>query len=171
MLRDLLEQSKAKESQQPAQQTSQEQTSTSDSKSDEEFHNVEHEEAHHGEDDSEFETEDEGSDADYGQEDHSHSMFESLLRSHLMGGGPGRGRPRHESMPRDSLHPFTQVLSAASVEDCVQIENACFPEHERATREKVRHIPDPTLEVFSTKHCIHQTFMTHSTNTMCVRKI
>lgn len=138
MLKDLLEQSKAKENQAPEQQTQQDQSSASAGKPEEEFQNVEHAEAQQHDHDSEFETEDEESDGEYGRDEQGGpSMFESLLRSHLMGGGPGRGRSQQAPTPRDALHPYTQVLSIANVDECVQVENATFPEHERATPEKV----------------------------------
>ena len=37
----------------------------------------------------------------------------------------------------DDLHPHVQVLSINDLEACVALENACFPEHERCSREKV----------------------------------
>ena len=39
----------------------------------------------------------------------------------------------------DDLHPYTQILSLSNVDDCVELEEAAFPEHERASREKVSH--------------------------------
>ena len=133
----MLEQSKAKENQAPEQPAQPEQSSVSAGKPEEEFQNVEHAEAQQPDHDSEFETEDEESDGEYGRDEQGPSMFESLLRSHLMGGGPGRGRPQQDPIARDALHPYTQVLSVANLDECVQVENATFPEHERATREKV----------------------------------
>lgn len=38
---------------------------------------------------------------------------------------------------RDELHPYTQTLNMSDVEACVRLEAETFPEHERATREKV----------------------------------
>lgn len=36
-----------------------------------------------------------------------------------------------------NLHPYVQTLSISNLEDCVALENAVFPEHERCSREKV----------------------------------
>lgn len=47
---------------------------------------------------------------------------------------PSQGRSR---TALDELHPFTAVLTVSNVDDCVDVEEA-FPEHERASREKVR---------------------------------
>ena len=38
----------------------------------------------------------------------------------------------------DDLHPHVQVLSISDLDACVALENACFPEHERCTKEKVQ---------------------------------
>lgn len=46
---------------------------------------------------------------------------------------PSQGRQR---TALDELYPFTSVLTVNNVEDCVTVEEA-FPEHERASREKV----------------------------------
>ena len=37
----------------------------------------------------------------------------------------------------DHLHPFTQVLSISTVDECVQLESETFPQAERCSREKV----------------------------------
>jgi hypothetical protein len=37
----------------------------------------------------------------------------------------------------DRLHPYVQVLSIADLEGCMALEQACFPEHERCSKEKV----------------------------------
>lgn len=37
----------------------------------------------------------------------------------------------------DDLHPHVQVLSISDLDACVALENACFPENERCSREKV----------------------------------
>ena len=37
----------------------------------------------------------------------------------------------------DDLHPHVQVLSISDLEACVALENACFSENERCSREKV----------------------------------
>lgn len=47
-----------------------------------------------------------------------------------------RRPPVHQRTKLDELHPFVQVLTESSVEDCVKVEEA-FPEHERCSREKV----------------------------------
>lgn len=41
---------------------------------------------------------------------------------------------------RDNLHPYVQTLSISNLEDCVALENAVFPEHERCSRGKVGRI-------------------------------
>lgn len=46
---------------------------------------------------------------------------------------PSQGRPRTAI---DDLHPFTSVLTLSDVEECVTVEEV-FPEHERASRDKV----------------------------------
>ena len=45
------------------------------------------------------------------------------------------GRAKEKKM--NDLHPYVQTLSISNVEDCVALENAVFPEHERCSREKV----------------------------------
>ena len=40
---------------------------------------------------------------------------------------------------RDELHPYTATLSVSDIDDCVQLEDAVFPENERCSREKVWH--------------------------------
>ena len=45
------------------------------------------------------------------------------------------GRAKEKQM--NDLHPYVQTLSISNVEDCVALENAVFPEHERCSREKV----------------------------------
>lgn len=44
----------------------------------------------------------------------------------------------HSNPQRDQINPYTQTLSLSDVESCVRLEEAAFPPHERATREKVR---------------------------------
>ena len=36
-----------------------------------------------------------------------------------------------------NLHPYVQALSIADLEGCLALEEACFPEEERGSREKV----------------------------------
>ena len=43
----------------------------------------------------------------------------------------------HGPSKRDELHPYTQTLTLNDVESCTLLEEAAFPPHERATREKV----------------------------------
>lgn len=40
---------------------------------------------------------------------------------------------------RDELHPYTQTLTLSDVDSCVILEEAAFPPHERATKEKFRY--------------------------------
>ena len=44
---------------------------------------------------------------------------------------------RAKEKPMNDLHPYVQTLSISNVEDCVALENAVFPEHERCSKEKV----------------------------------
>ena len=44
---------------------------------------------------------------------------------------------RASSNKFDTLHPYTSILSLADVDQCVQLEESAFPEHERCSREKV----------------------------------
>lgn len=36
-----------------------------------------------------------------------------------------------------NIHPYVQTLSLSDLESCLAVENAAFPEHHRATKEKV----------------------------------
>ena len=45
---------------------------------------------------------------------------------------------RNAIKERNNLHPYAQTLSISNLEDCVALENAVFPEHERCSREKVK---------------------------------
>ncbi|MCJ1355262.1 MAG: hypothetical protein MMC33_005253 [Icmadophila ericetorum] len=36
-----------------------------------------------------------------------------------------------------NIHPYVQTLSLADLDSCLAVENTAFPEHHRATREKV----------------------------------
>lgn len=38
---------------------------------------------------------------------------------------------------RNDLHPYVQTLSLSSLDSCVALENAVFPEEERCSTEKV----------------------------------
>ena len=42
-----------------------------------------------------------------------------------------------KSKRSNDLHPFVQVLSISDLDGCVAVENAAFPEDQRASREKV----------------------------------
>ncbi|KKY24108.1 putative gnat family [Phaeomoniella chlamydospora] len=143
----MLEQQKSKENREPEQTSPEEEGSkVQEQKGEEEYQTIKHEEAN---DDSEFETEDEEDEGAGGG--HPGNMFEHLLRSHGLLGP--RGRAQQMEMPRDALHPFVQVLSSANVDDCVQVENASFPEEERASREKfayrLQKCPELSLGVLS----------------------
>ena len=131
MLKEMLDQAKSKENQEDN-DSSRSSGPTTDEKSEEDFQTIERNEA---DDDSEFETEEEDEEGD-GQGRPTGSMFESLLRSHGLL-GPRGARAQQEASARDSLHPFTQVLSKTNIDDCVAVENASFAEAERASREKV----------------------------------
>lgn len=49
-----------------------------------------------------------------------------------------RGRGAQQANHADDLHPFVQTLSLKDLESCVALEDACFEEHERESRETVR---------------------------------
>lgn len=51
----------------------------------------------------------------------------------------------------NDIHPYVQTLSISDLKSCVALENAVFPEHERCSREKVRHLlaPFPTLSLLT----------------------
>lgn len=72
---------------------------------------------------------------DDSEEEHDHMANHPLL-SMLTG---RLGQRRRGSVHKwDALHPVTQVLSVANVDDCALLEDSVFPEHERCSREKVR---------------------------------
>ena len=75
-------------------------------------------------------------DEDDSEEDQDHMANHPLLS--MLSGRLGQRR-RGSSHQWDVLHPVTQVLSFANVDDCTTLEEATFPEHERCSREKVRH--------------------------------
>jgi hypothetical protein len=71
---------------------------------------------------------------DDSDEEHEHMANHPLL-SMLTGRlGPRRRGSTHKW---DNLHPVTQVLSVANLEDCTVLEESAFPENERCSREKV----------------------------------
>ena len=60
------------------------------------------------------------------------------------------------------LHPYTQILNVSDVDQCVELENAAFPENERCSRDKVRTVakkcglPKTVIEHMSIQitHCL-----------------
>ncbi|RMD42941.1 hypothetical protein DV735_g2237, partial [Chaetothyriales sp. CBS 134920] len=62
-------------------------------------------------------------------------------------------RRRGSSHKWDHLHPVTQVLTVANVDDCTALEADAFPENERCSREKFEYrlakCPELTLGLFS----------------------
>ena len=56
----------------------------------------------------------------------------------------GRAKEKH----MNDLHPYVQTLSISNVEDCVALENAVFPEHERCSKEKVGLAKFTTIQDF-----------------------
>ncbi len=38
------------------------------------------------------------------------------------------------------LHPYSQIIGLNDLKSCLKLEQANFPEHERCSREKVRHL-------------------------------
>ena len=77
-----------------------------------------------------------GSDEDDDSDDEPDHMASHPLLSMLTGRMGQRRRGSNHKW--DALHPVTQVLSPANVDDCTQLEEDTFPEHERCSREKVR---------------------------------
>jgi hypothetical protein len=78
--------------------------------------------------------------ADNGEDDDSEEEADNMASHPLLSMLTGRlGQRRRGSNHKwDSLHPVTQVLSPANVDDCTELEATAFPEHERCSREKVR---------------------------------
>lgn len=73
-------------------------------------------------------------------DDDSEDEHDSIANHPLLGmlaGRLGQRQRRGSTHKYDPLHPENQVLSVSNVEDCVSVENAAFPEHERASKEKV----------------------------------
>ncbi|RMZ86931.1 hypothetical protein DV736_g5848, partial [Chaetothyriales sp. CBS 134916] len=93
-----------------------------------------------------------GTDADCDEEDEEddHMAHHPLLG--LLTGRLGQRR-RGSSHKWDSLHPVTQVLTVADVDDCTALEAEVFPEHERCSREKFEYrlsrCPELSLGLFS----------------------
>lgn len=135
MLKDLLNkdqsdsnsQDKRPESRNPAGDKAGENRNASPSqphKDDEEFVPVNHEDVEDVDDDDD--------------DDEDESEMERVLRPFLgiqrqLGQG-GRGGVASKY---DDLHPYTQILGPSNVEQCLALEEAAFPEHERCSREKV----------------------------------
>lgn len=152
MLRDLLsDQSNSQENQSPSTGSNSNQSDLR--KEDEEFVDIHHEDAQTshfaGTDRSAGDSGDAGDGEDDGnwEDDHSdeeaegagdrESGFSASISQFL-----GQRLVRKQApTKRDSVHPYTSVLSLSNVEDCVKLENSAFPEAERATREKVGHVP------------------------------
>jgi hypothetical protein len=75
-------------------------------------------------------------DEDSDDEEHDHMASHPLLS--MLTGRLGQRR-RGSTHKWDSLHPVSQVLSVANVDDCTELEATAFPEHERCSQEKVCH--------------------------------
>ena len=73
------------------------------------------------------------------EDDDSEEEHENMANHPLLSMLTGRlGQRRRGSTHKwDKLHPVTQVLSVANVEDCTTLEESTFPENERCSREKV----------------------------------
>jgi len=76
-------------------------------------------------------------DEDDDSDDDEHAMAHHPIFG-MLAGRLGQRR-RGSAHKYDKLHPENQVLSLTYVDDCVEVENAAFPENERASREKVMH--------------------------------
>jgi len=87
---------------------------------------------------------------DDSEEEHDHMANHPLLS--MLTGRLGQRR-RGSNHKWDALHPVTQVLSYANVDDCTELENSAFPEHERCSREKFEYrlarCPELSLGLFS----------------------
>lgn len=72
-------------------------------------------------------------------DDEEEEAEQSFYRPGLAGLLGGRMTQRGKKTPGefDHLHPFTQVLSISTVDDCVKLEAEAFPSSERCSREKV----------------------------------
>ncbi|KAL9621178.1 MAG: hypothetical protein Q9160_004310 [Pyrenula sp. 1 TL-2023] len=158
MLRDLLsDQSKSQENQSP--QVGQSTKNSEPKKEDEEFVDINHEDAETsqaaskgqgatgGEDDGNWE--DDHSDEEEGDSLERESGFSASISQFL-----GQRLMRKQTpTKRDSVHPFTSVLSLSNVEDCVKLENLTFPESERGSREKfiyrLSKCPELSFGIFS----------------------
>ena len=77
--------------------------------------------------------------ADPDEDDDSEEEQDRMANHPLLSMLTGRlGQRRRGSSHRwDHLHPVTQVLSLADVDECTELEEENFPEEERCTREKV----------------------------------
>lgn len=75
-----------------------------------------------------------GDEEDDSDDEHDHMANHPLLN---MLTGRLNQRRRGSTHKWDRLHPVTQVLSVANVNDCTELEEETFPEHERCSREKV----------------------------------
>lgn len=74
------------------------------------------------------------------REEEDDSDDDDAMASHpifgMLAGRLGQRR-RGSTHKYDKLHPENQVLTINNVDDCVNVENAAFPENERCSREKV----------------------------------
>ena len=127
MLRDLLNQGqshsgqdKRQENRKPAGED-RNASASQPHKDDEEFVPVNHEDVEDVDDDDEDESE-----------------MERVLRPFL-GLQRQLGQHQRSAVPSkyEDLHPYTQILGPSNVGQCVALEDAAFPEHERCSREKV----------------------------------
>ena len=137
-------QSNNQENEKPHAQSSNNPQPDSTSADDEEFVDIDHEDVEMQDPDSTKRTIDgldlhkfgtNVHDPDDDSEDEHDNMANHPLLSMLTG---RLGQRRRGSTHKwDALHPVTQVLSVANVDDCTVLEESAFPEHERCSKEKV----------------------------------
>lgn len=84
-------------------------------------------------------------------DDDEHAMAHHPIFG-MLAGRLGQRR-RGSTHKYDKLHPENQVLTVSNVDDCVEVENGAFPEHERCSREKFEYrlsrCPELSLGIFS----------------------
>jgi len=91
---------------------------------------------------------------DVDDDDEDESEMERVLRPFL-GLQRQLGQRERGGTPSkyDNLHPYTQILGPSNLEQCVALEDAAFPEHERCSREKfiyrLTRCPELSLGLFS----------------------
>ncbi len=78
----------------------------------------------------------ENEDGSTGAHNHFRVRHDDQMRGSLMSLLRGRAAPQPVRGDSD-LHPIVQTLGLRDLESCLALEEACFAEHERESREKV----------------------------------